>query len=98
MFIANIMRIPQSTSLVAVAAIAGVGAFYHAVNMEKIYYLLPFWVLLPILSFTLTYLVTRQIYPPRKTNFWIYERFVNHQGKLRKFIIVSCIQINVRWK
>jgi len=89
MFVANLMKIPQSTSLVTVAAIAGVGAPFGSVNIKTILFLLPFWIILPIASFGLTFLLAGLIYPPRKSNFWIYERFVNHQNKLKKFVIIS---------
>ena len=91
MFVSNIMKIPQSTSLVAVAAIAGVGAHYGRLELNTLYYLIPFWIVLPFLSYILTYGLVGYIYPPRKTNFWIYERFVNHQNKLKNFVIImSC--------
>jgi len=91
MFISNMMKIPQSTSLVTVASIAGVGAYFNLVNLKTIYFLLPFWIVLPILSFIITYRVAGYIYPPRNENFWFYERFINHQGKLKKFVLfASC--------
>jgi len=91
MFISNLMKIPQSTSLVTVAAIAGVGVFYKQFNVSTLYYLIPFWILLPALSYFLTHWLTGIIYPPRKGNFWVYERFINHKGKLKAFVIImSC--------
>ena len=91
MFVANYFHIPQSTSLVTVAAIAGVGVRLNILNIQTLCYLLPFWIVLPILSFFLTWLIAYYIYPPRKINFWLYERLINHTGKLKVFvIIVSC--------
>ena len=91
MFVSNMMKIPQSTSLVTVAAIAGVGAYYGKLELKTLYYLIPFWILLPVLSYFITHVMAGYIYPPRKTNFWIYERFINHQDKLKGFVIVmSC--------
>lgn len=89
MFVSNMMKIPQSTSLVTVAAIAGVAAYYRQLNLKTLYYLLPFWILLPVLSYFLTHVITGYIYPPRKGNFRIYERFINHQDKLKVFVIVT---------
>ncbi len=89
MLVANLMHIPQSTSLVTVAAIAGVGAYYESVNIKTILFLLPFWILLPVISFILTYATTKMLYPPRKSNFWIYERFINHEDKLKAFVIIT---------
>lgn len=88
MFAANLMKIPQSTSLVTVASIAGVGLFFQQLNLKTIYFLIPFWVILPVLSFLITYGAASYVYPPRKSNFWIYEKLVNHQGRLRKFVVI----------
>ncbi|MCA9399642.1 MAG: inorganic phosphate transporter, partial [Candidatus Omnitrophica bacterium] len=89
MFVANIMKIPQTTSIVSVAAIAGVGAFFGVLNMQTIYLFIPYWIILPILCYGLTYFLTGLIYPPRKTNFWIYQKFINHQDKLKAFVIIT---------
>jgi len=89
MFISNLMKIPQSTSLVTVAAIAGVGFYSHHLNVATITYLLPFWIILPIASFLLTHYITGFVYPPRKRNFWIYEQLINQRAKLRKFVIIA---------
>lgn len=91
MFISNLMKIPQSTSLVTVAAIAGVGFFYEQLNIRTLCYLIPFWILLPIASYFLTHWLTGVVYPPRKRNFWVYERIINHKNKLKTLVIVmSC--------
>ncbi|VAX35034.1 hypothetical protein MNBD_UNCLBAC01-1798 [hydrothermal vent metagenome] len=89
MFVANQMHIPQSTSLVTVAAIAGVGAYFKQVDLKTIYYLIPFWIALPLLSYFLTHYFTGLLYPPSKKNYWVYERFVNHKEKLKRFVICA---------
>lgn len=88
MLVANLMNIPQSTSLVTVAAIAGVGLFYQDLRIDMILFMLPFWLLLPVLSYGIAYAIGRYVYPPRKINFWIYERLVNHQKRLKFFVIL----------
>jgi sulfate permease len=91
MFVSNLMQIPQSTSLVTVASIAGVGAYYGKLDLKTLAFMIPFWVLLPLLAYYLTHSITGYIYPPRKRNFWVYERFINHQGKLKMMVIaMSC--------
>jgi len=89
MFISNVMNIPQSTSLVTVAAIAGVGAYWGQLSVKTIYYFMPFWILLPVISYVLTFFVAGYVYPPRKKNFWIYQKFVNQKNRLRQFVIVA---------
>ena len=89
MYIANVMKIPQSTSLVTVAAIAGVGAYLGTLHLETILFFIPFWIIFPIASFLITKISAGYLYPPRKHNFWIYERFINQQDKLKVFVIVT---------
>jgi sulfate permease len=83
------MHIPQSTSLSTIAAICGVGAFYQEVAMGKINYLIICWILSTIVSFILILLFARYVYPPRKRNFWIYEKVVHHQERLKLFVILT---------
>ncbi len=91
LFTANIMHIPQSTSLSTVAAISGVGAFYSHISFAKINFLLICWVGSTVISFLLIYAATRYIYPPRKLNFWIYECLVNHKDRLTWFVILTSL-------
>jgi len=89
LFTANMMHIPQSTSLSTIAAICGVGLFYHDVHWAKIQYLFVCWVGSIFVSFALVYLAARYIYPPRNRNFWVYERLVNHQQRLKWFVVLT---------
>lgn len=90
LFLANLMRIPQSTSWVTVFAIATVGLRAGTLNADTVLYkLLPAWVGLPILSFVLTTLCVRLFYPPRSTNFRAVERLTRRTGALRAVVLVS---------
>jgi sulfate permease len=88
LFTANMMHIPQSTSLSTIAAISGVGLFYQQINVEKIQYLAVCWSASIIISFVLIFFAARYVYPPRKSNFWIYEKLVHHTQRLK--VIVNC--------
>ena len=91
LFIANKLRIPQSTSLVTVGSIMGVGLYFREIFLKNFLYLLPFWIFLPVAGYLLTYFLGRAVYPPRKSNFWIYEKLVNHKERLKVFVvIISC--------
>jgi len=91
MYLANWMKIPQSTSLVTVASICGVGLYHQDINVATVARFFPYWFLLPLVSFFLTYGATHYVYPPRKANFWIYEKLVNHQDRLKVFVVIcSC--------
>ena len=89
LFIANLMHVPQSTSLVTVGSILGVGLYFRNVYTKTFLYLIPFWILLPVIGYVLTYFLGKLVYPPRKSNFWIYEKLVNHRVKLRAFVIAA---------
>jgi len=89
LFLANLLHVPQSTSMVTVAAIAGVGLSHRHVFGKTFFYIVPFWVLLPLAGYVLTYYLGRIVYPPRKSNFWIYERIMNHKDRLRAFVIIA---------
>jgi len=89
LFLANRLHIPQSTSFVTVAAIAGVGVYFKKIQGGTFLYLIPFWILLPILGYLITYLLAKLIYPPKPSNFWVYEKLVNHTKRLKLFVIAA---------
>lgn len=89
LFIANLLHVPQSTSLVTVGSILGVGLYFRNVYTKTFIYLIPFWVLLPAIGYALTYILGKVVYPPRKDNFWIYEKLVNHKERLKAFVIAA---------
>jgi sulfate permease len=89
LFIANLLHVPQSTSLVTVGSILGVGLYFRNVYTDTFLYLVPFWIILPVLGYVLTYFLGKLVYPPGKTNFWIYEKLVNHRDRLKAFVIIA---------
>ncbi len=89
LFVANLLHVPQSTSLVTVGSILGVGLYFRNIYAKTFLYLIPFWILLPVIGYILTYFLGRLVYPPRKGNFWIYEKLVNHGDRLKAFVIVA---------
>jgi sulfate permease len=94
LFTANLMHIPQSTSMSTIAAICGVGMFYQEVQMGKINYLAICWILSTLVSFIIIFAATRYVYPPRKRNFWVYEKIVQHKERLQIFVILtSCYNV-----
>jgi sulfate permease len=55
LFLANIMGIPLSTSEVTVGSIVGVGIAYQALYANKLFFIVSFWLIVPILSFFITF-------------------------------------------
>jgi len=88
-FIANLIHVPQSTSLVTVGAIVGVGLYYQSVNYATLRYLALFWTILPITAYGITYFLGKLIYPPHSGNFWLYEKLVNHDNRLKVFVVIA---------
>ncbi|MFN3966387.1 MAG: anion permease [Endomicrobiia bacterium] len=87
MFITNLLKIPQSTSFITVSAFTGAAFYYRQVNYYTIIKIFYVAVLFCILAFLVTYFIKKIFYPPRNSNFWLYEKSVVHNDKLKKFII-----------
>lgn len=89
LFAANLLGVPQSTSMVTVAAIAGIGLYFKRIFLGTFLYLVPVWILLPVTGYVLTYFFGRMIYPSRKSNFWVYEKLVNQVSRLKMFVVAA---------
>ena len=89
MFLSNLLKIPQSTSFVTVAAFLGAGLYYRKVNWMTILIILSVAVVFSLLSFMITFWFKRKIYPPRQKNFRVYEKFHLHRSNLKRFIILT---------
>lgn len=96
LFIANLAKIPESTSWVTVFAIASLGAIRGNLNWDTIVYrLLPAWIAIPPLAFFVTYVLTRRLYPLRGWNYRLYEHLTKHEWKLRALVIGSSCYLAV---
>lgn len=91
LFLANILKIPQSTSQVTVGAIAGAGIYFQQLYVKQLFFkILPMWVILPALSYIFTFLLYRKIYPPGRHNLHLYQMIFAHGKKIRlSSLIVS---------
>jgi len=92
LFLANMLKIPQSTSQVTVGAIAGVGLYFQQLNTKTLFFkILPMWILLPLASYVLTLMLYKLIYPPKDDNLHIYQAMFANEKKLkRSSLIASC--------
>ncbi len=91
LFLANFLKIPQSTRQVTVAAIVGVGLYFRQLYVKILLFkILPVWLILPLLSYLLTFLFYRIIYPPRHHNLHFYQKIFTHAKRIRlSALIVS---------
>lgn len=92
LFLANLLKIPQSTSQVTVGAIVGAGLYFKSLYWKTLFFkILPMWVILPLSSYFVTLLLYRNIYPPEHDNLHLYEKIFAHRKKLRvASLVVSC--------
>lgn len=91
LFIANLLRVPESTSWTTVFAISGVGLALRQLNYATLWKILPFWIFLPLAGFVLTFFIYKIIYPPRFSNLWLYQAVFNQEKKVRGLaMFVSC--------
>jgi len=88
-FIANLVRIPLSTSITIVSSYIGAGLYFKSLNVGLIIYLVSVWIGVSVLSYFITYFIANKIYPPRKGNFRFYERFFYHKNKLRRWTLYT---------
>jgi PiT family inorganic phosphate transporter/sulfate permease len=63
-FLANLLRVPISTSQAAVGSVVGIGFFYGAskINAPFIGYIISWWIITPILAWLLAYLMGKYLY------------------------------------
>lgn len=84
LFLATMLKIPQSTSQVTVGAVVGAGLYSTHLNWATLFLVIvPMWILLPLLSYLLTYMVYRGMYPPNHSNLHMYQKIFAHEKKLR---------------
>lgn len=94
LLIANLLKIPQSTSQATVLSIAGMATYLKVLNLHKLLVeIIPTWFILPIISLAITLVVGKIIYPPFKRRFWWrFDKVANHPA-LKLVVILSCFYI-----
>jgi len=63
-FLANLLRIPISTSQAAVGSVVGIGVFYGSstINLPLLGYIVSWWVVTPVLAWLLAYILGKYFY------------------------------------
>jgi sulfate permease len=96
LFVANLAKIPESTSWVTVFAIAALGLSRGNLDTDVILFkLLPAWLTIPPIAFLITFALTRSLYPLRGWNYRFYEHLTKHEWKLRAMVILSSCYLAV---
>lgn len=87
LFVANIIKIPQSTSITVVGSFAGAGLFFGVLNYFEILKMALVWITVSMLSYYLTYFIAGRMYPPSPKNFRFHEKLFKHEGKLKRWTL-----------
>src|SRR3989338_2932531 len=91
LFLANLLALPESTSMVTVGAIVGAGLYFRHIQLKTFLWLVPLWISFPVVSFLITFWLYRYLYPPHNGNLWLYQNIFSHEKKLRALaIVISC--------
>lgn len=90
MFMANLLKIPQSTSQATVFAFLGVGLFFSNLKLDTFFFMIPMWFVLPIISFVLTYIAAKIGYKYISINGSNWETLINHPFLKLFVILTSC--------
>lgn len=93
LFVANLLRVPESTSWTTVFAISGVGLALNHLNYGVYLKIIPFWIILPLIAFSLTYFLYQRIYPPRQENLHLYQAIFSNEKKMKTLAFISSLYI-----
>jgi len=66
LFIANLLGIPLSTSEVTIGAVVGVGVAFQNLFLQKLIYIVSFWIIVPIVAFIMAFILGKMIVKAEK--------------------------------
>jgi phosphate/sulfate permease len=95
LFAANLMGVPQSTSQTTVLAIAGGAAALGELQADTLFTeIIPMWFFLPIIAFTITYVISKWVFPHIKTKALEgdFEHIRNFKG-LKVALVVASLYV-----
>ena len=82
MSLANVIKVPISTSQAAVGAVTGIGIYYGMLNKSLLLTIVGWWVVTPLLAFTLAYVAGKYLHP--MLLFWLVDH--ESEDQIRKII------------
>jgi phosphate/sulfate permease len=94
LLVANLSGIPQSTSQSTILAVTAPALYFNELNSEKLLLeIVPTWFILPIISFSICYLIGKYIYNPiRKKGYFLNPRMHDHPI-LKTFVIAASLYV-----
>ena len=94
LLIANLLKIPQSTSQATIAALVGPAVYFDILKTRKLFFeIIPTWFILPVIAFVITYVVGKYVYNPvKKRGFVKFEQISSHPG-LKILVILASLYV-----
>jgi len=92
LLLANLLRVPQSTSQSAIFALIGPAIYFNMLQTNKLFFeIIPVWFLLPIIAFFSTLFIGKYIYNPiKKRNPDKIGKIYNHFLLKVVIVLASC--------
>lgn len=92
---ANLLGVPQSTSQSTVLSIAGAATALGGLNTHKLFYeIIPTWVILPIVSFALMFVLSKWVFPVLKSkNLSVNYRQLKQNKGLKALLILASLYV-----
>ena len=88
LFIANLLKVPQSTSQVTVGSMVGIGIYLDHLNGSPFKLMIPLWFVLPFAAYAVTLFLGRWAYP-RLRRYVLAQNIMRRYRLLQGFVIVS---------
>lgn len=94
LLVANLLRVPQSTSQSTVFALIGPAIYFDVLNSDKVLFeILPTWFITPILAFVIVYIIGKFIYRPLKQRKIIAFDQISHYPIWRMIVILTALYV-----
>jgi sulfate permease len=88
LFLANLLRVPQSTSQVTVGSLVGVGIHLGHLNGDPFKLMIPLWFVLPLAAYAITFILGKWAYP-RLRRYVLAQNLMRRYRLLQAFVIAS---------
>ncbi len=88
LFVANLLKVPQSTSQVTVGSLVGVGIHLGHLNAAPFKLMVPLWFILPLAAYAITLILGKWAYP-RLRKYVLAQNLMRRYRLLQTFVIAS---------
>ena len=95
LLIANLIGVPQSTSQSTVLSIAGAATALEGLNTQKLFFeIIPFWIILPIISFIIMLVLCKWVFPFIKGKTSTYNHvYITKSKSLKVLLVLSSLYV-----